>query len=215
MLESREDPALRRHDKELKQEDAIRQVLDAAEWGVLALTAPAGPPVLAPVNFVHLDGRICFHGAQAGEKMEILRANPEATFLVVDALAQIPSYAFDPERACPATQYFKSVLIRGRVQAVEAPARKAEVLDALMRKLQPEGGYKPITAEDPLYAASVGNVAVLELVIEDLSAKMEVGRRLSPEKRTVVRELLQKRGGPVDHRTLEAMEADPGSRASS
>jgi len=206
---------LRRQEKELKDPEAVAQVLDAAEWGVLGLVSAEGAPLLVPLNFVRLGGNVYFHGARAGEKMEALRHQGKATFLVVDAYAQIPSYAFDPERACPASQYFKSVLLHGTLAEVEAPGRKAEVLDALMRKLQPEGGYRPITAEDPMYAGSVGAVAILELTVERSSAKCEVGQRLTPAKRESVRGLLEKRGGPADLRTLEAMGAGPGSPGSS
>jgi len=212
MLEVKEGLALRRHEKELTDEAVIGQVLDAAEWGVLGLPSLGGPPLLVPMNFVHLDGKVYFHGAHAGEKMEALKqAGGSATFVVVDAYAQIPSYAFDPERACPASQYFRSVLLQGRIGEVEDPARKAAVLDALMRKLQPEGGYRPITAEDPMYAGSVGAVAVLELTVERRTAKCELGQRLTPARRDVVRDLLAHRGGPGDLRTLEAMGDGPGS----
>lgn len=205
---------MRRQEKELKDPEAVAQVLDGAEWGVLGLVSAEGAPLLVPLNFVRLEGNVYFHGAHAGEKMEALRHQDRATFLVVDAYSQIPSYVFDPERACPASQYFLSVLLHGTLREVEAPARKAEVLEALMRKLQPEGGYRPITAEDPMYAGSVGAVAVLELTVERSSAKCEVGQRLTPAKRESVRALLEKRGGPADLRTLEAMGAGPGSPGS-
>lgn len=196
---------MRRHEKELSDPTAIDQVLDGAEWGVLGLVSPEGNPVLVPLNFTRLDGRIYFHGSPSGQKMDLLRAGGNATFLVVDAYAQIPSYAFDPARACPATQYFKSVILYGKVGIVDDLDRKAHVLEALMRKLQPEGGYTPITATDPLYQASVKGVAILELNVERRTAKFETGQRLTPEKRESVVNLLEKRGCPVDHRTLEAM----------
>ncbi len=202
---------MRRSEKELTDAEAIEQVLDGAEWGVLGLVGPDGGPLLVPINYVRLDGNVYFHGAPAGQKIEALRTHSAATFLVVDAYAQIPSYAFDPERACPATQYFKSVILYGRLGEVKEPVRKAEVLEALMRKLQPEGGYRPITAEDPMYKASVSGVAVLELVVERASAKIEVGQRLNAGKRAAVTDLLTRRGCPADLRTLEAMGGGPAS----
>ena len=109
---------MRRQDKEVTEPEAIAQVLDTAEWGTLGLVAADGHPVLVPLNFLHLDGRIYFHGSPAGEKMDCLAHSGAATFLVVDAYAQVPSYAFDPVRACPATQYFKSVLLYGQIGRV-------------------------------------------------------------------------------------------------
>jgi len=201
---------MQRSEKEFTDQAAIDQVLDGAEWGVLGLVSPQGSPVLVPLNYVRFQGRVYFHGAPAGEKMETLKANGQATFLVVDAYAQIPSYVFDPQRACPATQYFKSVLLYGRVDILEDLDRKAQVLQALMEKLQPEGGFKPITASDPMYHGSVKGVAILEFTVERTSAKVEVGQRLTAERRASVAAFLEKRGGEVDLRTLKVM-GDPGS----
>ena len=200
---------MRRHEREVTDQALIAQVLDAAEWGTLGLVSKEGRPVLVPLNFLHLDGRIYFHGAPTGQKMALLETAGEATFLVVDAYSQVPSYAFHPEQACPATQFFKSVLVSGRIVRVADPQRKAQVLDALMRKLQPEGGYRPITAEDPLYRASVEAVAVLELSADRVSAKFNLGQHLPAEKRASVTSTLEGRGCPVDHRTLGAMTEFP------
>ena len=201
---------MRRSEKEFTDQAAIAQVLDGAEWGVLGLVSPGGTPLLVPLNYVYFQERIYFHGAPAGEKMETLAVNGQATFLVVDAYAQIPSHVFDAQRACPATQYFKSVLLYGRVGIVGDLDRKAEVLQALMEKLQPEGGFRPITAADPMYHGSVKGVAILEFTVERSSAKVEVGQRLTADRRESVLRFLEKRGGEVDLRTLKAM-ADPGS----
>jgi len=202
---------MRRQDKELTDQAAIARILDEAEWGVLGLVGPAGGPLMVPLNFVRVDDRLYFHSAKSGEKMEALEARGEASFLVVDALAQIPSTVFDPVRACSATQYFRSVLAYGQVAPLADIGRKAEVLQALMEKLQPQGGFTPVTAADPLYKASVAGVAILEFRVARWSAKFEVGQRLTPEKRSLVRSFLERRGGPADRRTLEAMAPDPGS----
>ena len=196
---------MRRHERAVTDQAAIAQVLDAAEWGTLGLVSRQGRPLLVPLNFLHLEGRIYFHGARSGEKIECLKASGEATFLVVDAYAQIPSYAFDPVKACPATQFYKSVLLYGRVTEVADPQRKAEVLEALMRKLQPEGGYAPIAADDPRYQASVNGVAVLEMTVDRTSAKFNVGQHLAADQRAGVTAVLEQRGCPADHRTLSAM----------
>lgn len=201
---------MRRTEKEWKDDEGIAGVLRAAEWGVLGLVSPDGLPLQVPLNFVAFEGNLFFHGAREGEKMAAIQAGTACSFVVVEALAQIPSYAFDPERACPASQYFRSVIVYGRVAPVEDLGRKARVLQALMEKIQPEGGYRPVDAADPLYQGSVKNVAILELSVERVSGKFEVGRRLTPEKREAVTEILRRRGTELDLRTLEAM-GDPGS----
>ena len=196
---------MRRNEKKWSDDAGIMELLDRAEWGTLGLVSPDGRPVMVPLNFVRIEDRLYFHGAHAGEKMDILAQNGTASFLVVEAYAQIPSYAADPVRACPASQYFRSVLAYGRVAVVADPERKARALDAVMAKLQPEGGYRPITAGDPIYRDAIDGVAVLEMSVERISGKAELGQRLSPERRARVIEVLTARG---DRRTLEAMGAD-------
>ena len=196
---------MRRMDKEHTDPKDLDEVLDAVTWGTLGLAGPEGFPVLVPVNFVRCQDRIVFHGAPAGEKMDLLGANGAATFLVVEPYAFIPSYASDPVRACPSTQFFKSVLLYGQVAQVQEPARKAELLQAIMAKLQPEGGHTPITAPDPMYRASLAGVAVLEMTVARRSGKFAFGQTFTEPRRASVETLLATRGGPRDQETLEAM----------
>jgi uncharacterized protein len=199
------DASLRRQDKEITDTAALEEALDAADWGTLGLVSEDGRAVLVPLNFVRHEGRLYFHGALAGQKMEILRQRGEATFLVVDAFAQIPSYASDPRKACPATQFYKSVIAYGQVRILDEPALKAEALGVLMGKLQPDGGYQPIDAEGPLYRASISSVAVMEMTVERMTGKFAFGQMFSAERWASVTNLLETRGGPQDRRTLEAM----------
>ena len=196
---------MRRHDKAGTDPAAIAKTLDTVAWGVLGLVTVAGAPLLVPLNFVRQGDRLYFHSAPAGEKIDTLQTRPDATFLVVDALAQIPSHAFGSERACGATQYYQSVLLYGRVATLTDPDRKAAALDALMRKLQPEGGFRTITAADPMYQASVQGVTILEMTVDRVSAKGETGKRLTEDGRAAVVRLLAQRASDVDKRTLEAM----------
>jgi nitroimidazol reductase NimA-like FMN-containing flavoprotein (pyridoxamine 5'-phosphate oxidase superfamily) len=183
----------------------MEAVLARAEWGTLGLVSPQGTPVLVPVNFVFHQGQVVFHGARAGEKFDLIQAAPQASFVVVDAYAPIPSYAFSPVDACPATQFFQSVLVKGPVALVEDPERKAEALEALMRKLQPEGGWETIRADSPRYQASLRGVAVFSLLCREMTMKVKLGRKLSPDARSKVEEILRGRGGVDDLRTVEAM----------
>ena len=128
-----------------------------------------------------MEGHLYFHGSPAGEKVATAQQNPAASCLVVDAHALLPSTFFDPENACPATQFFKSVLVKGHVRLVEDPAEKARALQALMEKLQPEGGFDPIAADNPRYQAALRGVAVLALSMESVTGKFKLGQNLSPE----------------------------------
>lgn len=200
---------MRRQDCEWTDREAIEALLDQADWGTLGLVSEAGEALVVPINFVRMENRLYFHGAGQGEKIGALKRHPRASFVVVDAYGQVPSYAFDPVRACPATQFFHSVVVKGTVAFVEDPDLKAAALEAMMRKLQPEGGFEAITAASPTYQASVAGVTVFALAMEEVTGKVKVGQRLSPGARAAVETVLENRGGAQDARTLEALRRVP------
>jgi predicted FMN-binding regulatory protein PaiB len=125
---------------------------------------------------------------------------------VVDAHALLPSTFFDPENACPATQFFKSVLVTGQVRLVEDTGEKARVLQALMTKLQPTGGFDPIAADNPRYQAALRGVAVIAMSMDSVTGKWKLGQNLSSELADRVMEKLEQRNGHQDCRTANAME---------
>lgn len=58
---------------------------------------------------------------------------------------------------------------------VEDLSEKAEMLGALMRKLQPAGGYAPITPDDADYIPRLKGVSVVKIAVEEISAKFKFG----------------------------------------
>lgn len=179
----------------------IEELLATAEHGTLGIHCADGWPRAVPLNFVYLHGRIYIHGAHEGEKMTAMARDPRVGFTVVAAGSLIPSYLRHPRSACPATQYYRSVMIRGRARFVDEASEKAEALQALMEKLQPEGGHERITAGAALYRKALAGVAVTAIEIESLSGKFKHGQNLAAGVRErVVRGLLE-RGGALDRET--------------
>jgi nitroimidazol reductase NimA-like FMN-containing flavoprotein (pyridoxamine 5'-phosphate oxidase superfamily) len=199
---------MRRKEFEVTDQEAIESFLRERGDGVLAFAGDDGWPKAVPLNYVYTDdGSIYFHGSKKGEKMRGLSLDAKAEFVVYEAHAFIPSYFSDPYLACPATQYFRSVRIRGTVKQVEEPAEKARALAALLGSLQPEGGHAPIDHEDPKYAPSLRGVAVLRLDIAEMTGKFKFGQNLSDERREKVMQGLAERNRPGDLRTIEKMRA--------
>lgn len=204
---------MRRREFEVTDPEELNEVLDALEWGSLAMATGQGAPLQVPLNFARLEGHLYFHGAPAGEKVAVAKQTPPASFLVVDPHALLPSTFFDPENACPATQFFKSVLVKGRVRLVEDPSEKAKALQALMEKLQPQGGYDPIAADNPRYQAALRGVAVLALSMETVTGKFKLGQNLGDTTAERIMEQLEQRDDPQDRRTVTAMQqARPSNR---
>jgi nitroimidazol reductase NimA-like FMN-containing flavoprotein (pyridoxamine 5'-phosphate oxidase superfamily)/GNAT superfamily N-acetyltransferase len=180
-------------------------MLAAAPVVHLASVGERGQPVLRTLHAVVVDGAVCFHGAPVGEKAEAV--GQRAVIAAEEVVAAIPSHVFDPERACPATTYYRSVQAHGRLEAVESPELKARVLQALMEKYQPEGGHAPIDADDPRYRGAVRGIAVVRLAIEQLDGKAKLGQNRNGEDLLKVLRFLWRRGEAGDPRAIELVRA--------
>ncbi|NLO37595.1 MAG: 5-nitroimidazole antibiotic resistance protein, partial [Clostridiaceae bacterium] len=74
---------MRRDAQQLSAQDADA-VLSRCQNGVLACAGDAGYPYAVPLNFVYFAGRIYFHTAKAGHKMDAFAAKPKVSFAVID-----------------------------------------------------------------------------------------------------------------------------------
>jgi predicted FMN-binding regulatory protein PaiB len=138
--------------------------------------------------------------------MSALRANPAVTFMVAEPFALIPSTYLHPELACPATQFYRSVVVHGEARLVADRAEKAAALEALMQKLQPAGGYAPIR-DDARYRKNLDRTAVFALPLDDATAKFKLGQNLPARKRRELARRLAARDAPGDAATVEMMRA--------
>lgn len=94
------------------------EILALASSGVLAVSGDDDYPYAVPLSYVYHDGKIFFHCAKEGHKIDAIRRNPKASFCVI--------YQDDvvPEKY---TTYFKSVIVFGRARILD----KDEILPAI------------------------------------------------------------------------------------
>jgi len=171
----------------------------------LASTRPDGAPILRTLHGVIVDGWLAFHSSPKGEKTSVVgRAAVAAS---EDTVAVVPSTFFDPVRACPATTYYRSVQVHGVVEELTDPPLKARALQALMDKLQPPGGYAPITHDDPLYRAAVNGLLVAGLRLDHVDGKAKLAQNRKPHELTALLDSLWRRGDVGDPRALELVRA--------
>jgi len=188
---------------EIKDKSVIYDVLDQAEYGTLALSID-DEPYAVPLNFVRLEETLYFHGALMNRKMKILAQNPNVSFSVVENHSLIDSdFSSTEGLACPATQFFKSISIDGRVEMVEDKKEKIVMFEALMKKLQPKGCYRPFDEE--AYEKVLKATAVYKLIPSTVSCKFKFGQHLSEERFEMIVESLEKRGSEIDRETVEIM----------
>jgi len=188
---------------EIKDKNTIYKVLDTIEYGILAVSNN-DEPYAVPLNFVRLEDVIYFHGALSNKKMKILAANPKVSFSVVQSYSLIASFfSSNDGLACPATQFFKSVSIDGVTEFVESRNEKVLVFEALMKKLQPEGGYKPFS--DAAYDNVIKATAVVKIIQSSMRCKFKFGQHLSQERFEMILSHLEKRDSDTDKYTIDIM----------
>ncbi|WP_017814173.1 MULTISPECIES: pyridoxamine 5'-phosphate oxidase family protein [Paenibacillus] len=197
---------MRRKEFTVEEQQELEQFLGEVSFGFLGLAGEDGWPRVIPLNFAYGNGVFYMHGSRAGEKMKLLREDNKVTFSAAREYALIPSYFTDEEMACPATAFFKSVTVRGHAEVVTDLEEKAMALGIFMQKLQPEGGYDPITTEDPRYIPRLKGVALIKIIPDEWTAKFKFGQNVRGQEREQIISGLQQRGSADDLSTLEMME---------
>lgn len=193
---------------EHRENDAaeIETFLQHMSFGYLGTGSKTGYPNIVPLNFVWHAGAVYFHSSRLGQKVKELKRNNRVTFCVADEVALIPSYFTSDKLACPATAFFKSVMVYGRAEIVEEVNEKVAALAAFMQKLQPEGGYAPFDINDDEYRREIKSVLVVKIVPDSISAKFKFGQNRNQEEWLRVREGLAARGKPKDGEAVQEME---------
>jgi len=185
---------MRQHKLEITDEQQIEDILTGARVGRLGTLGGDGYPYVVPVNYVYWQGAIYFHCALSGEKLDNIRANPKVGFEVDAPLAYLDT-DFDPTGSpCAVTQFYRSVVIRGRAEIVEDVAAKVAALNALMSVFEEKADYHGITAETP----AVASCHVVVIRIEQLTAKANMAQKKDEAFRARIKSYLQGRNLPGD-----------------
>ena len=147
-----------RRGKQQLSDDEAKAILEAGTNGVLALAGDGGYPYAVPLSYVYADGKIYFHSAKSGHKLDAIRSCDKASFCVVAQDQVVPSEY---------TTYFRSVIAFGTVRVLEDEEERAEATRALGRKYNP-GDEEALAAE---MASGLHRMEVIELTIEHLTGK--------------------------------------------
>ena len=99
-------PEMRRK-KQALSPAACDAILQAGTSGVLALSGADGQPYAVPLSYVYHEGKVYFHCARAGHKLDLLDQNPKASFCVIGQDQVVPEKY---------TTYYRSVILFGTVR---------------------------------------------------------------------------------------------------
>ena len=119
---------MRRKLQQLPQEECER-ILREGKTAVLALAGDDGYPYAVPVNYVYDGGKIYFHCAKTGHKLDALRRCEKVSMCVVDR------DDVAPERL--ATDYM-SVIVFGRARILEDDEEIYRAVEVFGLKYNPD-----------------------------------------------------------------------------
>lgn len=142
-------------------DDEAREVLGRGTHGVLAVQGDAGYPYAVPLSYVYADGRIYFHSALEGHKVDAIRADPRVSFCVVDSDEVVPQEY---------TTYFRSVIAFGKARVIEDDAEKMDALRLLGERYNP-GQDEALAAE---IAKGFARLLMVEIDIEHVTGKQAI-----------------------------------------
>ena len=151
---------MRRFKQQLTETETL-DILRRSTSGVLSLCGDDGMPYGVPLSHVYDDGKLYFHSALTGHKVDLIRQNQNASFTV------IAKDEIHPERY---TTYFQSAIVFGKVRVIEDEHRKREILETLGRRCNttdPEGLSKEIKT-------GINRCLALEMSIERLTGKQAI-----------------------------------------
>ncbi|MGQ9732801.1 MAG: pyridoxamine 5'-phosphate oxidase family protein [Candidatus Zipacnadales bacterium] len=119
----------------------MERILYEGDIGYLAFVSDE--PYVIPINYTYSKGRILFHCALKGKKLDLIRADPRVCFAVSRQQGQPAPHA---SKAC--NNPFESVLCWGEACIIDDLAERAAILAEFQARYNhPPGTRQPITPD--------------------------------------------------------------------
>ena len=185
--------------------EQVERFVAGQELGRL-VTAGGDGPHIGLYPFAYGNSAIEIHLVRTDEQAVDLRAQPRCLFEVDEALGTIPSYWVDPDNAINATAYHRTVIFDCLARVSEDVAVIAAQQMRLMARYQPEGRFRPVTAEDPMYKGALHYICAVTLTVERTRVKFKTAQNRPPDSRRAIIAELRKRNRPNDPRAAAALE---------
>lgn len=147
-----------RRKKQLLSEEIAAEILNRNTSGVLALLGDEAYPYAVPISYVYSDGKLYFHSAKAGHKVDAMRNHEKASFCVIDKDQIVPEEY---------TTYFRSVIAFGKIRFIEDADEVRRTATELAMKYSAD--FKDGIPDE--IEGSMKSLLMFELEIEHITAK--------------------------------------------
>ena len=147
-----------RRKKQLLSPGKSIEILKRGTSGVLAVAGDDGYPYTVPMSYVYQDGKILFHCARSGHKLDAVTRNNKVSFCVIDKDTVMPGEY---------TTYFRSVIIFGKANILDDDTAKRRALEILAARYSPDNEQGRLEEIDRQF----NQVCMIELTIEHITGK--------------------------------------------
>ena len=117
-----------RKPKKLLSEAETIAILQSCSSGVLAVSGDNGYPYAVPLSYAYKDGKLYFHSAVEGHKIDAISNNDKVSFCVIKTDDVVPEKF---------TTLFRSVIVFGRARILTDDYEKKHALECLVEKYSP------------------------------------------------------------------------------
>lgn len=148
---------MRRSKQQLSHQETV-EILRQGTSGVLALAGEDGYPYAVPLSYVYDSGKIWFHGAVAGHKLDAIRQHDKASFCVIGQDQVLPEKL---------TTCYRSVIAFGRVRVLEDKEEIRNAAQVLGDKYNP-GQAEEVSRE---IGRDMPRLRMFQLDIEHMTGK--------------------------------------------
>jgi nitroimidazol reductase NimA-like FMN-containing flavoprotein (pyridoxamine 5'-phosphate oxidase superfamily) len=159
--------AMRREDRAIEDDAEIAKIINHAQVGRLGLSMNDQPYVV-PVNFAFDHGRIYFHCADTGMKLDFLRHNAHVCFEIDEHLGTVPGAA-----PCLFGTAYRSVIAFGVARILSDSEEKAMATKVITIKYAGKEMADKITkGMIETYRSSRGSrLVVVEIKVDKITGK--------------------------------------------
>jgi len=138
----------------------MEEILHEETIGYLGLSV-AGKPYVVPLNYAYVEGKVLFHCALTGMKLNHIRENPQVCFTVGRQSGAIRRHA----EADPCHVDSDSVICYGRARVVEDVEERKAVLNAFNHFYEPDA--------EAISLESAAKCGAFEITITEMTGRRE------------------------------------------
>ena len=144
----------------IESRDEMETLLREETVGYLGLSMD-GQPYVVPLNYAYVEGKIYFHCALTGLKLDHIRANPQVCFTVARQTGRVREHTGQD----PCHVDSDSVICTGVARIVEPAEERQPALDAFNARFNPDA--------EPIAPERTANCGAVEITVHEMTGRRE------------------------------------------